>query len=83
MNRGSDVAVGDKWKDHDKVKPLPALPDDGIMGDLEVQYSPFLFTADGCIPYPAVDGNGYAGAGLKPTGESGSGCRDFGQPGQT
>ncbi|KAK2006007.1 NPP1-domain-containing protein [Colletotrichum eremochloae] len=83
LPRGGDVAVGDKWLDHDKVVPLSASPDSGLIGDLEEQFMPLIHAWGGCVPYAAVDANGYAGAGLAPTGEADGDCRDSSQAGQT
>ncbi|KAK2041995.1 hypothetical protein LZ31DRAFT_596775 [Colletotrichum somersetense] len=52
------------------------------MGDLEDQFSPLLHPMAGCTPYAAVDANGYAGAGLKATGDADGDCRDH-HAGQT
>ncbi|KAI3551985.1 necrosis inducing protein [Colletotrichum filicis] len=46
-------------------------------------FKPLLHSWHGCIPYAAVDKDGAAGAGLKPTGKSGGDCRQFEQAGQT
>ncbi|TDZ32544.1 hypothetical protein C8035_v011605 [Colletotrichum spinosum] len=80
--RGGDTAVGNHWTDHDKVTPLPELPDDGLLGQLEKRFSPILYAYQGCIPYAAVNSDGYAGGGLRPTGDTGGDCRDFSQTGQ-
>ncbi|KAF4774989.1 necrosis inducing protein [Colletotrichum scovillei] len=46
-------------------------------------FKPLIHSWHGCVPYAAVDVDGAAGAGLKPTGKAGGDCRDLGQSGQT
>ncbi|TQN68419.1 putative DNA repair protein RAD50 [Colletotrichum shisoi] len=79
--RGEDVdagdkAVGEKWVDHDKVERFQqAQSSDKRRGDLELLFKPYLHVKGGCFPYAAVDKEGNHGAGLRPTGDKGSGCR--------
>ncbi|KAF4783854.1 necrosis inducing protein [Colletotrichum scovillei] len=80
--RGGDVAVEDKWLDHNKIVALEESPGYDLIGEIETTFRPLLHSYSGCIPYPAVDANGNAGAGLRPTGKAGGDCRDFGQSGQ-
>ncbi|KAL0931308.1 NPP1 domain-containing protein [Colletotrichum truncatum] len=74
--RDGDVAIGDKFKDHDDIKAFEQAASDGTPGELELRFKPGLNDASGCFPYAAVDKDGYHGAGLKPTGKSGGKCRD-------
>ncbi|KXH25303.1 necrosis inducing protein [Colletotrichum simmondsii] len=80
--RGGDVAVEDKWLGHNKIVALEESPGYDLIGEIETTFRPLLHSYSGCIPYPAVDANGNAGAGLRPTGKAGGDCRDFGQSGQ-
>ncbi|KAK2031055.1 NPP1-domain-containing protein [Colletotrichum zoysiae] len=83
LPRDGDVAVDNKWLDHDKIVPIPASLDGGIKGDLEDRFSPLLHPLAGCTPYAAVDANGYVGAGLQATGDADGHCRDANHAGQT
>ncbi|TEA15455.1 hypothetical protein C8034_v002022 [Colletotrichum sidae] len=81
--RDGDVAVGENWEHHDKIESFPKQSDEDLFGELEDRFAPLLYAWRGCIPYPAVNADGKAGAGLRPTGDDGGDCRDFNQPGQT
>ncbi|KZL64779.1 NPP1 domain-containing protein [Colletotrichum tofieldiae] len=74
--RDGDVAIDDKWKDHDALIPFQQQASDGLRGEIELRFKPGLNDGSGCFPYAAVDKDGYHGAGLKPTGKSGEDCRD-------
>jgi hypothetical protein len=43
---------------HDEVKALPGLVPGGTTGDVYTAYQPYLYVANGCVPFPAVDGTG-------------------------
>lgn len=53
--------MGDKWLGHDKIKPFQQAKADGLEGDLEERFKPWLNNGAGCYPYAAVDANGYHG----------------------
>ncbi|KAH0419894.1 npp1 domain-containing protein [Colletotrichum camelliae] len=74
--RDGDIAVSNKWKDHDQITVLQQQTSDGLEGQLELRFKPWLNDASGCFPYAAIDKDGYHGAGLKPVGKSGGSCRD-------
>lgn len=59
--RGGDVAVGNKWLDHDKIAAFPETPSYDIDGEVQMAFKPLLHSWHGCVPYPAVDANGNAG----------------------
>ncbi|EOD48844.1 putative necrosis and ethylene inducing peptide 1 precursor protein [Neofusicoccum parvum UCRNP2] len=67
---------------HDAITPWPEnVPGDAIGNTLK-RFEPFLHIAHGCQSYPAVDGEGNTGGGLKNTGSPSGGCRDLSK-GQT
>ncbi|KXH60743.1 NPP1 domain-containing protein [Colletotrichum salicis] len=74
LPRANDNANGHQWINHDAVVPFTQSAADGLGGDLELRFNPYLWVSGGCDPYPAVDGEGNLGAGLKPTGGGRSGC---------
>ncbi|KAL2281947.1 hypothetical protein FJTKL_11219 [Diaporthe vaccinii] len=76
MRRDGDVAVGDKWKNHDDITPFQQYPAHGAESEIELLFKPGLNDGRGCFPYAAVDRDGYHGSGLKPTGDIGERCRD-------
>lgn len=41
--------------DHDKVVGLPQSVPAGTLGQLYLKYKPYLYVANGCVPFPAVD----------------------------
>lgn len=43
---------------HDKVVPLPQIVPGGTAGEVYLAYQPELYVANGCVPFPAVDGEG-------------------------
>lgn len=43
---------------HDEVKPMAGITPGGITGDVYKAYQPYLYVANGCVPFPAVDGYG-------------------------
>ncbi|KAK1624821.1 necrosis inducing protein-domain-containing protein, partial [Colletotrichum phormii] len=77
-----DVAIDNKWLGHNKIVGFKETPGYDLVGDIEMAFKPLLHSYSGCVPYPAVDANGNAGAGLRPTGKAGGDCRDFEQSGQ-
>ncbi|KAE9567582.1 hypothetical protein CGMCC3_g16265 [Colletotrichum fructicola] len=74
LPRGQDDSGGHNWIDHDKVVALTQNASPGVDGQLELRFSPFLYVAGGCDPYPATDASGNLGGGLKPTNGGRSGC---------
>ncbi|KAK2042172.1 NPP1-domain-containing protein [Colletotrichum somersetense] len=73
--RGDDAFEG-KSKPHDEIAPFAQQAADGLPGELELQFKPALYDTMGCLPYPAVDADGFHSGGLEPTGDEGDGCRD-------
>ncbi|KAK2053744.1 NPP1-domain-containing protein, partial [Colletotrichum caudatum] len=73
--RGDDAFEG-KVKPHDEIAPFAQQAADGLPGELELQFKPALYDTMGCLPYPAVDTDGFHSGGLEPTGGEGDGCRD-------
>lgn len=61
LRRDGDVAVGDKWKNHDDVTPFQQYAADGAEGDIELLFKPGLNDGRGCFPYAAVDKDGNHG----------------------
>jgi hypothetical protein len=61
LRRDGDVAVGDKWKNHDDITPFQQYPADGEGGDIELLFKPGLNDGRGCFPHAAVDRDGYHG----------------------
>lgn len=61
LPRDGDVAVGDKWKNHDDITPFQQYAADGTDGDIELLFKPGLNDGRGCFPYAAVDRDGYHG----------------------
>ncbi|OJK01313.1 hypothetical protein ASPACDRAFT_1898195 [Aspergillus aculeatus ATCC 16872] len=49
------------------------VPDDAT-GTLYLNYQPYLYVVNGCVPFPAVDAEGDTNAGLAPTGASDGDC---------
>ena len=43
-------------------------------GTLMLQWQPFLYVEDGCVPFAAVDSAGCTSAGLSPTGDPSGDC---------
>ncbi|TDZ67885.1 hypothetical protein CTRI78_v002733 [Colletotrichum trifolii] len=80
--RDGDVAFNNKWLDHDKIVALPQVPGYDTDREIQLAFRPLLHAKGGCVPYAAVDANGFAGKGLRPTGDSGGDCRDSEQTGQ-
>ncbi|KAK1993285.1 necrosis inducing protein [Colletotrichum falcatum] len=76
LSRRGDDAFEGKMKDHDAIVPFAQQPADGVAGQIELQFKPVLNDTDGCLPYAAVDAEGYHGGGLKPTGDNSGDCRD-------
>ncbi|KXH31171.1 necrosis inducing protein [Colletotrichum simmondsii] len=72
--RAKDVAVDGKWKNHDDIHSLPAEAASGSKGELQLRFQPFIKVLGGCVPFPAVDAEGFLGAGLKPTGKGNGDC---------
>ncbi|KIW01642.1 uncharacterized protein PV09_06828 [Verruconis gallopava] len=60
--------------DHDAVVGFAQAVPDGTIGDLYLKYKPYLYVANGCVPFPAVDADGNVSGGLNPSGGSSSGC---------
>ncbi|KAK2030397.1 necrosis inducing protein [Colletotrichum zoysiae] len=73
--RGDDAFEG-KSKPHDEIAPFAQQAADGLPGELELQFKPALNDTMGCLPYPAVDADGFHSGGLEPTGDEGGDCRD-------
>ncbi|KUI55447.1 hypothetical protein VP1G_02778 [Cytospora mali] len=46
----------------------------GTTGDVYLAYQPYLYVANGCVPFPAVDAAGDTNAGLATTGASNGDC---------
>jgi len=44
--------------DHDAVVGFPHTVPSGSLGTLYLKYKPYLYTYNGCVPYPAVDAQG-------------------------
>lgn len=60
--RGEDVAVDNKWKNHDQVDRFQQAPSSNkLRGELELLFKPYLNVPGGCFPYAAVDRDGYHG----------------------
>ncbi|KAK4546544.1 hypothetical protein LTR36_001761 [Oleoguttula mirabilis] len=60
--------------DADKVVGFAETVPDNTEGTLMLQYQPYLYVVDGCVPFPAVDAAGDTSAGLAPTGEPDGDC---------
>ena len=43
---------------HDAVVGFPQTVPSGAIGDLYLKYKPFLYVANGCVPFPAVEADG-------------------------
>jgi hypothetical protein len=43
-------------------------------GALMLQWQPYLYVEDGCVPFPAVDSTGCTSAGMSPTGDPSGDC---------
>ena len=43
---------------HDAVVGFPQTVPSGVIGDLYLKYKPFLYVANGCVPFPAVEADG-------------------------
>ena len=43
---------------HDAVVGFPQAVPSGAIGDLYLKYKPFLYVANGCVPFPAVQADG-------------------------
>ena len=54
---GGDVAVGDKWKKHNAIASFLQKSD----AEHQLRFSPSIYSKAGCVPYPAVDNEGYHG----------------------
>lgn len=61
LPRDGDVAVGDKWKDHDAIAAFQQYAAEGAEGGIELLFKPGLNDGRGCFPYAAVDRDGYHG----------------------
>lgn len=61
LRRDGDLAVGDKWKNHDDITPFQQYAADGENGEIELLFKPGLNDGRGCFPYAAVDRDGYHG----------------------
>lgn len=44
--------------DADEVVGFPQTVPDDTEGTLMLQYQPYLYVVDGCVPFPAVDAEG-------------------------
>ncbi|KAF2650304.1 NPP1-domain-containing protein [Lophiostoma macrostomum CBS 122681] len=53
---------------------LAASVPDTIEGTLMLQWQPYLYVVDGCVPFPAVDSTGCTSAGLSPSGDPSGDC---------
>lgn len=58
----------------DEVVGFATTVADGTEGDLMLQWQPYLYVVDGCVPFPAVDADGNTSGGLAPTGSSNGDC---------
>lgn len=43
---------------HDEVIGFPETVPDDIAGQLALKYKPYLYVANGCVPFPAVNAGG-------------------------
>lgn len=59
--RRSDIA-------HDEVVGFSETVADNTEGDLMLQWKPYLYVVDGCVPFPAVDAEGDTRSVLKEKG---------------
>ncbi|TEA13864.1 hypothetical protein C8034_v004082 [Colletotrichum sidae] len=71
-----DVAIAPGFINHDAVVPFQQQASDGVEGEIEIHFKPWLNDGAGCFPYAAVDRSGFHGAGLRPVGKSSGDCRD-------
>ncbi|KAK1980886.1 necrosis inducing protein-domain-containing protein [Colletotrichum cereale] len=74
LSRREEAFEG-KERNHDAIVPFAQQVADGLPGQLELQFKPALSDVQGCLPYAAVDAEGFHSGGLKPT-EDGGDCRD-------
>ncbi|EFQ30379.1 necrosis inducing protein [Colletotrichum graminicola] len=75
LSQRDDDAFEGKVKDHDAIAPFAQQAADGLPGQLQLQFKPALNDVRGCLPYPAVDAEGFHSGGLKPTGTEDGDCR--------
>ncbi|KAK6082049.1 necrosis inducing protein [Seiridium cupressi] len=61
---------------NDAIVGLPETVPDTTAGTLYLKYKPFLYRANGCVPYPAVDAEANTNEGLSPTGDPAGDCTD-------
>lgn len=61
-----------QYKAHDAIRTIPenVAPD-----SIYKRYQPYLKVTWGCVPFPAVDAEGFLSGGLKTSGTSDGDCR--------
>ncbi|KAI9155615.1 necrosis inducing protein [Paramyrothecium foliicola] len=65
---------------HDAVAGFGQSVPSGAIGNAFLRFKPWLRVEGGCVPFPAVDGQGNTGGGLQSSGGGSSGCSS--SPGQ-
>ncbi|KAL9088935.1 MAG: hypothetical protein Q9165_005992 [Trypethelium subeluteriae] len=60
--------------DSDAVVGFPQTVPNNLTGTLYLKYKPYLYVANGCVPFPAVDAEGNVSGGLAPSGASNGDC---------
>ncbi|KAF0321666.1 npp1 domain-containing protein [Colletotrichum asianum] len=74
--------IWSKWKNHNDIVGFPQPQASDYEQNKTRLFKPRLHVWGGCLPYPAVDSQGYLGSGLKPTGKKSGDCWDTSQSGQ-
>lgn len=54
-----DNALDGMWINHNDIKPFQQAPAEGIEGELEMRFKPWLNDGAGCYPYAAVNLEGF------------------------